>query len=66
MPTICPCLLAGHPCSERCTCVHPTSSYGCACCATYGSKEQRRQKATHIVDTLSVIDDEDDDVIVIN
>jgi len=66
MTTICPCVLSEHPCSEQCTCVNPLSSHGCACCATYGSDEQRKQRATKIVETLSVIEDDDDEVIIIN
>lgn len=36
----CPCRWVA-PCSPRCTCVVPESSYGCRRCCTYGSSEQK-------------------------
>jgi len=66
MPTLCPCLVSKYPCSDRCTCVNPLSSYGCKCCATYGSKKQREDKATKLVETLSIIDDNDSELLYTN
>jgi len=51
----CPCLIADKPCHPRCTCKYPMSSVGCACCATYGSKEQRKNAANRIVEICSAI-----------
>lgn len=44
----CPCLHTT-PCDERCTCVNGWSSSGCSRCCSYGSKEQRKAKAEHLV-----------------
>jgi len=41
----CPCLYLDEPCDEQCTCVHPYSSFGCRNCCTYGSIEQRKNRA---------------------
>jgi len=41
----CPCLYLDKPCHDRCTCVNGFSSTGCAYCCTYGSIEQRKEKA---------------------
>src|SRR5690349_5775987 len=30
----CPCLIADSPCKPDCSCRHPASSAGCACCAS--------------------------------
>ena len=40
----CPCLLTT-PCHERCTCVTPLSSSGCSRCCSYGSVQQREERA---------------------
>jgi len=50
--TTCPCKLADTPCHPKCTCVNGISSHGCACCATYGSEEQRKAKAQWLVNHL--------------
>lgn len=44
----CPCLYLDEPCHERCTCVNGASSTGCLYCCTYGSLEQRKEKAKKI------------------
>lgn len=43
----CPCLY-GNPCSPKCTCVERISSFGCLRCCTYGSMEQRTNKAARL------------------
>jgi hypothetical protein len=48
--TICPCVIADKPCHVNCTCIQGWSSRGCACCCTYGSFEQRKQKANRLVE----------------
>lgn len=45
----CPCLHTT-PCDERCTCVNGWSSFGCRRCCSYGSKEQRKTMAEHLVE----------------
>lgn len=40
----CPCLYTT-PCQKHCTCVEGYSSHGCLRCCSYGSLEQRRQRA---------------------
>jgi hypothetical protein len=45
----CPCIYADKPCDPRCTCFNSFSSRGCACCATYGSEEQRKENANRLV-----------------
>ncbi len=49
----CPCVHVA-PCHERCSCVTPTSSSGCRRCCSYGSKDQQRAAAEHLVN-LEVI-----------
>jgi len=49
----CPCTY-GNPCRENCTCVVPTSSMGCARCCSYGSREQRQQKAAFLIEMLEL------------
>lgn len=49
----CPCAHTV-PCHERCTCVNPTSSFGCQRCCSYGSKEQQHVAAEHLV-SLEVV-----------
>ncbi len=44
---VCPCTLAT-PCNSSCTCAHPGLSGGCERCATYGSREQRRESAERL------------------
>jgi len=44
----CPCEWT-EPCDPRCTCVHPVSSVGCKRCCRYGSDEQRKAQAEHLV-----------------
>lgn len=46
-PSGCPCVYTT-PCDERCTCVNPMSSRGCARCCTYGSLEQRTRRAENL------------------
>ena len=45
----CPCLYADRPCHPNCTCLVWHSSRGCACCAAYGSLDQRRERANVLV-----------------
>lgn len=45
----CPCVLADESCHPCCTCVSFLSSVGCYACATYGSDEQRKEAANHLV-----------------
>lgn len=44
----CPCLHTT-PCHPRCTCVMPHSSRGCRRCCSYGSPEQQKAMAEHLV-----------------
>lgn len=37
------------PCQENCTCINGWSSAGCLRCCSYGSGEQRKAKAEHLV-----------------
>jgi len=53
--TGCPCEIADTPCNEGCTCRNPFSSYGCQCCAKYGSMEQRKEKAEHLIKKIKEI-----------
>lgn len=41
----CPCLYLDEPCKPNCTCRNSFSSAGCENCCTYGSFEQRKDKA---------------------
>jgi hypothetical protein len=41
----CPCLYLDEPCHPHCTCKNGISSHGCLYCCTYGSIEQRTEKA---------------------
>jgi hypothetical protein len=45
----CPCVWAKVPCNPRCTCVTPVSSFGCSCCCSYGSEEQRQAMGDYLV-----------------
>lgn len=45
----CPCRHTT-PCHPRCTCANPASSAGCRRCCKYGSPEQQRAMAEHLVD----------------
>jgi hypothetical protein len=49
----CPCTQTT-PCHPRCTCVQGHSSRGCKRCCTYGSEEQRRQKAEWLAAKIDV------------
>lgn len=51
MHQACPCLHI-EPCDPNCTCVKGYSSRGCSRCCSYGSKEQQRAAALHIVAAL--------------
>ena len=44
----CPCLYLDEPCHPSCTCRNGVSSAGCLYCCTYGSIEQRKQKALQL------------------
>lgn len=48
----CPCLYLDEPCHPRCTCRIGGSSLGCMYCCTYGSLEQRKEKAKIISSNL--------------
>lgn len=50
----CPCLHTT-PCDERCTCVNGFSSTGCHRCCSYGSKEQRKAMAEHLVELQDLV-----------
>lgn len=50
---VCPCLIAETPCHPHCTCRQPTSSIGCACCSSYGSKDQQKAKAQWLVNVIT-------------
>lgn len=49
---VCPCTIADAPCHTYCTCIKGHSSYGCWCCARYGSDEQRKAAANRIVERM--------------
>lgn len=49
----CPCCWTA-PCSPHCSCVKPFSSHGCRRCCTYGSDDQRRERAAALA---KIIDD---------
>lgn len=48
----CPCLHTT-PCHPDCTCVNIFMSRGCDRCCSYGSPEQQREKAEHLVKLLN-------------
>lgn len=48
----CPCLHTT-PCDPRCTCVSPSSSFGCRRCCSYGSPEQQRVRAEYLASKQS-------------
>jgi len=54
----CPCLYLEEPCHPSCTCVNGASSLGCLFCCTYGSIEQRKEKALHLANKLRPIPQE--------
>lgn len=52
----CPCLY-GDPCSDVCTCVNPVMSGGCERCCSYGSLEQRQEKAKRLIGIMDRLDE---------
>lgn len=49
----CPCLYLDEPCQPHCTCKNGLWSHGCLYCCTYGSLEQRKEKAKWIASKIS-------------
>jgi len=48
----CPCTLTNEPCSPKCGCRNPQSSFACLACTGYGSTEQRKQQANRIIQAV--------------
>lgn len=50
----CPCKYLDEPCHQYCTCKNGAYSHGCLYCATYGSLEQRKEKAKRISEWIKL------------